>query len=59
MRYLYLRFRLPEFFLIRVDKMCTIASLKVRVFLDHKIIELAMSILQHIRARNYDSKYIL
>ena len=60
MSYMDLSLRLPELLLMRVDKMSMAASLEARVpFLDHKLVELAMSIPQDIRAKNGDLKYIL
>ena len=60
MSYLDLNFRLPELLLMRVDKMSMAVSLEARVpFLDHKFVELAMSIPQSLRAKNYDLKSIL
>ncbi len=51
---------LPELLLMRVDKMSMAASLEARApFLDHKFVELAMSIPQSIKAKNNDLKYIL
>src|SRR6267143_397048 len=45
MTYLDLNLRLPELLLMRVDKMSMAVSLEARVpFLDHKFVELAMSI---------------
>lgn len=60
MSYLDLNFRLPELLLMRVDKMSMAVSLEARVpFLDHKFVELAMSIPQEIKVKNGDLKYIL
>ncbi len=60
MSYLDLNLRLPELLLMRVDKMSMAVSLEARVpFLDHKFVELVMSIPQEIKARNGDLKYIL
>ena len=60
MSYLDLNYRLPELLLMRVDKMSMAVSLEARVpFLDHKFVELAMSIPQDIKAKNGDLKYIL
>ena len=45
MSYIDLNLRLPELLLMRVDKMSMGVSLEGRVpFLDHKFVELAMSI---------------
>ncbi|MBI5727991.1 MAG: asparagine synthase (glutamine-hydrolyzing) [Ignavibacteriales bacterium] len=60
MGYLDLNFRLPELLLTKVDKMTMIASLEARVpFLDHKFVELAMSIPQSVKLKNGTLKYIL
>jgi len=60
MSYVDLNLRLPELLLMRVDKMSMAASLEARVpFLDHKFVELAMSIPEKIKTKNGDLKYIL
>jgi asparagine synthase (glutamine-hydrolysing) len=60
MSYLDLNFRLPELLLMRVDKMSMGVSLEGRVpFLDHKLVELAMSIPESVKTRNGTLKYIL
>ena len=60
MTYLDLNLRLPELLLMRVDKMSMAVSLEARVpFLDHKFVELAMSIPQAMKTRNGVLKYIL
>ena len=60
MSYLDLNMRLPELLLMRVDKMSMGASLEGRVpFLDHKFVELAMSIPEAVKTRNGNLKYIL
>jgi len=60
MSYLDLNFRLPELLLMRVDKMSMGVSLEGRVpFLDHKFVELAMSIPTAVKTRNGTLKYIL
>ncbi len=60
MTYLDLNLRLPELLLMRVDKMSMGVSLEARVpFLDHKFVELAMSIPEKVKTRNGDLKYIL
>jgi asparagine synthase (glutamine-hydrolysing) len=52
--------RLPELLLMRVDKMSMGVSLEARVpFLDHKFVELAMSIPEVIKTRNGTLKYLL
>lgn len=58
--YLDLNLRLPELLLMRVDKMSQTTSLEARVpFLDHKFVELAMSIPESVKLRNGELKYIL
>ncbi|MFH1539294.1 MAG: asparagine synthase (glutamine-hydrolyzing) [bacterium] len=60
MSYVDLNFRLPELLLMRVDKMSMGVSLETRVpFLDHKFVELAMSIPQAMKFKNGNLKYIL
>jgi asparagine synthase (glutamine-hydrolysing) len=60
MTYLDLNMRLPELLLMRVDKMSMGVSLEGRVpFLDHKFVELAMSIPEKIKTKNGTLKYIL
>lgn len=60
MSYLDLNFRLPELLLMRVDKMGMGASLEGRVpFLDHKFVELAMSIPEKTKVKDGVLKYIL
>jgi asparagine synthase (glutamine-hydrolysing) len=60
MTYLDLNLRLPEVLLMRVDKMSMAVSLEARVpFLDHKFVELAMSIPEAVKTRNGVLKYIL
>ena len=60
MSYLDLNLRLPELLLMRIDKMSMGVSLEGRVpFLDHKFVELAMSIPEAVKTRNGDLKYIL
>ena len=60
MSYLDLNLRLPELLLMRVDKMSMAVSLEARVpFLDHKFVELAMSIPGAVKCRNGVLKYIL
>jgi len=60
MSYIDLNLRLPELLLMRVDKMSMIVSLEARApFLDHKFVELAMSIPEKIKTRNHVNKYIL
>lgn len=60
MSYLDLNMRLPELLLMRIDKMSMGVSLEGRVpFLDHKFVELAMSIPESVKTRNGTLKYIL
>lgn len=60
MTHLDLNLRLPELLLMRVDKMSMGVSLEGRVpFLDHKFVELAMSIPTAVKMRNGTLKYIL
>ncbi len=60
MSYVDLSLRLPELLLMRVDKMSMGMSIEGRVpFLDHKFVELAMSIPQAVKTRNGTLKHIL
>lgn len=60
MTYLDLNFRLPELMLTKIDKMSMGVSLETRVpFLDHKFVELSMSIPSKIKIKNGTLKYIL
>jgi asparagine synthase (glutamine-hydrolysing) len=60
MTYLDLNLRLPELLLMRVDKMSMGVSLEGRVpFLDHKFVELAMSIPAAVKTRQGTLKYLL
>lgn len=60
MTYLDLNLRLPELLLMRVDKMAMGVSLEGRVpFLDHKLVELAMSIPDEVKTRNGELKHLL
>lgn len=60
MSYLDINLRLPELLLMRVDKMSMGVSLEGRVpFLDHKLVELAMSIPEATKTRNGTLKHIL
>lgn len=60
MSYADLNHRLPELLLMRVDKMSMLVSLECRVpFLDHKFVELAMSIPTSIKMKGWESKHIL
>lgn len=60
MTYLDLNLRLPELLLMRVDKMSMGVSLEARVpFLDHKFVELAMSVPTSVKTRGGQLKSIL
>ena len=60
MSYLDLNLRLPELLLMRVDKMSMGVSLEGRVpFLDHKFVEMAMSIPESLKTKTGTFKYIL
>ncbi len=60
MSYLDLNFRLPELLLMRVDKMSMGVSLEGRVpFLDHKFVELAMSIPAKQKIKQGTLKHLL
>lgn len=60
MSYADLNHRLPELLLMRVDKMSMGVSLECRVpFLDHKLVELAMSIPQSKKTEGDISKTVL
>ncbi len=60
MSYLDLNLRLPELLLMKVDKMSMGVGLEGRVpFLDHKVVELALSIPEAIKTKNGVLKYIL
>jgi asparagine synthase (glutamine-hydrolysing) len=60
MIYLDLKLRLPELLLMRVDKMTMANSVEARVpFLDHQLVEFAMSLPRHLKLRDGETKYIL
>src|SRR5262249_14499392 len=60
MTYSDLQLRLPELLLMRVDKMSMGVALEGRVpFLDHKLVELALSIPAAIKTRKGNLKHIL
>jgi asparagine synthase (glutamine-hydrolysing) len=60
MSYLDLNLRLPELLLMRLDKMSMATSLEAREpFLDHKLVELVMSIPTAIKTQGGVLKYIL
>ncbi len=60
MTFLELNHRLPELLLMRVDKMSMAQSIEARVpFLDHKVVELALSIPSTLKYRDGETKYVL
>jgi asparagine synthase (glutamine-hydrolysing) len=60
MTYADLSLRLPELLLMRIDKMSMGVALEARVpFLDHKFVELALSIPASVRFANGELKHIL
>ncbi len=60
MTYVDLNLRLPELLLMRVDKMSMGVSLEGRVpFLDHRFVELAMSVSQKMKTKDNVLKYML
>jgi len=60
MIYQELKLRLPELLLMRVDKMTMATSVEARVpYLDHKLVEFAMSIPSSLKYRNGETKHIL
>jgi asparagine synthase (glutamine-hydrolysing) len=60
MTYLDLNLRLPELLLMRVDKMSMGVGLEARVpFLDHKFVELAMSIPESLITKSGERKHML
>ena len=60
MTYLELKLRLPELLLMRVDKMTMATSVEARVpFLDHYLVEYAMSIPVGLKIRGASGKHIL
>lgn len=60
MSYVDLCHRLPELLLMRVDKMSMGVSLEARVpFLDHKFVEIAMSIPEKKKTAEWNSKTVL
>lgn len=61
-RIIYFEFkqRLPESLLMRVDKIGMAHSIEARVpFLDHRIVEYAMTIPSSLKTKNHEPKYIL
>jgi asparagine synthase (glutamine-hydrolysing) len=60
MTYLDLNYRLPELLLMRVDKMSMGVSLECRVpFLDHRLVELSLSINEQVLTRDGVLKTVL
>ncbi|MCI0488099.1 MAG: asparagine synthase (glutamine-hydrolyzing), partial [Blastocatellia bacterium] len=60
MIYLELKLRLAELLLMRVDKMTMATSVEARVpFLDHKLVEFAMTIPRELKYHKGETKYIL
>ncbi len=60
MTYLELKLRLPELLLMRVDKITMATSVEARVpFLDHHLIEYAMSLPRDLKVRGETGKRIL
>ena len=60
MIYQELKLRLAELLLMRVDKITMANSLEARVpFLDHKLVEFAMTIPRSMKYRNGETKWIL
>ena len=60
MIYQELKLRLPELLLMRVDKLTMATSVEVRVpFLDHQLVEFAMTIPSRMKYQNGETKHIL
>jgi asparagine synthase (glutamine-hydrolysing) len=60
MTYLELKLRLPELLLMRVDKITMATSVEARVpFLDHHLIEYAMSLPRPLKVKGKTGKHIL
>jgi asparagine synthase (glutamine-hydrolysing) len=60
MAYLELKLRLPELLLMRVDKITMATSVEARVpFLDHHLIEYAMSLPRSLKVKRGTGKHIL
>jgi asparagine synthase (glutamine-hydrolysing) len=60
MSYLELKLRLPELLLMRVDKMTMATSVEARVpFLDHHLVEYALSLPVDLKIKGANGKYIL
>ena len=60
MIYVELKLRLAELLLMRVDKITMATSVETRVpFLDHKLVELAMTIPRSMKVRDGENKWVL
>ncbi|MBX7221653.1 MAG: asparagine synthase (glutamine-hydrolyzing) [Blastocatellia bacterium] len=60
MTYMDLKLRLAELLLMRVDKITMATSIEARVpFLDHHLVEFAMTIPRSLKYKNGETKYIL
>jgi asparagine synthase (glutamine-hydrolysing) len=60
MTYLELKLRLPELLLMRVDKITMATSVEARVpFLDHHLVEYAMSLPRSLKVEGHSGKHIL
>ncbi|HYX29409.1 MAG TPA: asparagine synthase (glutamine-hydrolyzing), partial [Pyrinomonadaceae bacterium] len=60
MTYLELKLRLPELLLMRVDKITMATSVEARVpFLDHHLIEYAMSLPRDLKIKGQTGKHVL
>ena len=60
MTYLELKLRLPELLLMRVDKITMATSVEARVpFLDHHLVEYAMSLPRSLKVQGLSGKHIL
>jgi asparagine synthase (glutamine-hydrolysing) len=60
MSFIDLNLRLPELLLSRIDKMSMAASVEARApFMDHDLIEFALSIPSHLKFKNKTEKYII
>jgi asparagine synthase (glutamine-hydrolysing) len=60
MTFMDLNLRLPELLLMRVDKMSMAVALEARVpFLDHELVELALSIPESVKTANGELKGVL
>lgn len=60
MSFIDLNLRLPELLLSRIDKMSMAASVEARApFMDHELIEFALSIPSHLKFKHKTEKYII